>query len=107
MSYVTWRLAVLNKQVGYEALHRAGLNLESLRGSNTGVFVGACGTDWAARLAEGAGPARGTYTRFVSYPSSLFYLSFVIIYHRIFGIMIYIFLTNTHIYIYIVIVFCM
>ncbi|CAM9330329.1 unnamed protein product, partial [Sphacelaria rigidula] len=49
-------------EVGYEALHRAGMNRESLRGSNTGVFVGACGTDWATRLAEGAGPPRGTYT---------------------------------------------
>lgn len=54
-------------QVGYEALHRAGFTLDSLEGSDTGIFVGACGTDWATLLAEGAagGPPRGPYTRYI------------------------------------------
>ncbi|CAN0397719.1 unnamed protein product, partial [Hapterophycus canaliculatus] len=49
-------------QVGYEALHRAGFTRESVRGSDTGIFVGACGTDWATLLAEGRGPPRSAYT---------------------------------------------
>ncbi|CAM9641834.1 unnamed protein product, partial [Scytosiphon promiscuus] len=49
-------------EVGYEALHRAGFTRETLRGSDTGIFVGACGTDWATLLAEGRGPPRGPYT---------------------------------------------
>ncbi|CAM9860087.1 unnamed protein product, partial [Ectocarpus sp. 13 AM-2016] len=51
-------------EVGYEALHRAGFTRDSLRGSDTGIFVGACGTDWATLLAEGGAAApRGPYTR--------------------------------------------
>ncbi|CAB1118032.1 unnamed protein product [Ectocarpus sp. CCAP 1310/34] len=50
-------------EVGYEALHRAGFTRDSLRGSDTGIFVGACGTDWATLLAEGGAAApRGPYT---------------------------------------------
>ncbi len=50
-------------QVGYEALHRAGYTRDSLRGSNTGVYVGAGTPDWATLLAEEQGPPRGPYTR--------------------------------------------
>lgn len=61
-----WDVASTHNQVGYEALHRAGYSRETLRGSDTGIFVGACGTDWAAMLAEGNGPARGPYTRYAT-----------------------------------------
>merc|ERR1719162_1202774 len=34
-------------EVGYEALHDSGATKESLRGSNTGIFVGIQNTDFA------------------------------------------------------------
>ena len=37
-------------EVGWEAVERAGIDLHTLRGSRTGVFIGTNGQDWAAVL---------------------------------------------------------
>lgn len=40
-------------EVTWEALERAGIAPDSVRGSNTGVYVGICNTDYGQRLFEG------------------------------------------------------
>ncbi|GAA2585653.1 type I polyketide synthase [Actinomadura fulvescens] len=46
-------------QTSWEALERAGIDPLSLRGSDTGVFIGATASDYTPRLHEGGGGADG------------------------------------------------
>jgi len=46
-------------EVSWEALERAGLVQESLRGSRTGVFLGAMAQEYGSRLDEPSGEAEG------------------------------------------------
>jgi acyl transferase domain-containing protein len=46
-------------EISWEAIERAGIDAASLRGSSTGVFVGAMSADYGPRLAESANGVEG------------------------------------------------
>ncbi|MDT0327638.1 SDR family NAD(P)-dependent oxidoreductase [Nocardiopsis lambiniae] len=48
-------------ETSWEAVHRAGLTVEELRGSSVGVFVGAMASDYGPRLADPARVGDGGY----------------------------------------------